>query len=89
MSKTIIRNARMINEGSINESDVLIDGERIAKISQSITVDNNVCEIDAQGRFLIPGMIDDQDHFREPGLTHKADLATESAAAVAGAERAA
>ena len=84
MSKTIIRNARMINEGSINESDVLIDGERIAKISPSITVDNNVCEIDAQGRFLIPGMIDDQDHFREPGLTHKADLATESAAAVAG-----
>ena len=84
MSKTIIRNARMINEGSIKESDVLIDGERIAKISPSITVDNNVCEIDAQGKFLIPGMIDDQDHFREPGLTHKADLATESAAAVAG-----
>ena len=74
----------MINEGSIKESDVLIDGERIAKISPSITVDNNVCEIDAQGQFLIPGMIDDQDHFREPGLTHKADLATESAAAVAG-----
>ena len=84
MSKTIIRNARMINEGSIKECDVLIDGERIAKISPSITVDNNVCEIDAQGQFLIPGMIDDQDHFREPGLTHKADLATESAAAVAG-----
>ena len=74
----------MINEGSIKECDVLIDGERIAKISPSITVDNNVCEIDAQGQFLIPGMIDDQDHFREPGLTHKADLATESAAAVAG-----
>ena len=84
MSKTLIRNARMINEGSIKECDVLIDGERIAKISPSITVDNNVCEIDAQGQFLIPGMIDDQDHFREPGLTHKADLATESAAAVAG-----
>ena len=84
MSKTIIRNARMINEGSIKECDVLLDGERIAKISPSITVDNNVCEIDAQGQFLIPGMIDDQDHFREPGLTHKADLATESAAAVAG-----
>ena len=84
MSKLIIRNARLVNEGAITESDVLIEDERIAKIATSIKVDNNVCAIDAEGKFLIPGMIDDQDHFREPGLTHKADLATESAASVAG-----
>ena len=84
MSKLIIRNARLVNEGTITESDVLIEDERIAKIATSIKVDNNVCAIDAEGKFLIPGMIDDQDHFREPGLTHKADLATESAASVAG-----
>ncbi|MEC8956080.1 MAG: dihydroorotase, partial [Pseudomonadota bacterium] len=84
MSKIIIRNAKLINEGAINESDILIDGERIAKIASNIKVDNSVCAIDANGRYLIPGMIDDQVHCREPGLTHKADLATESSAAVAG-----
>jgi len=84
LSKIIIRNAKLINEGSINESDILIDGERIEKIASNIVVDNSVCAIDANGRYLIPGMIDDQVHCREPGLTHKADLATESSAAVAG-----
>lgn len=62
----------------------MIENERIEKISPSISVDNSVCAIDAAGRFLIPGMIDDQVHCREPGLTHKADLVTESSAAVAG-----
>lgn len=84
MKKLLIRNANLVNEGSVRETDVLIEGERITKIQSSIKVDNSVYQIDADGQFLIPGMIDDQDHFREPGLTHKADLATESTAAVAG-----
>ena len=84
MSKIIIRNAKIINEGNTFDSDILIDNERIQKIAPSISVDNNVCAIDANGRLLIPGMIDDQVHCREPGLTHKADLVTESSAAIAG-----
>ena len=84
MSKIIIRNAKIINEGNTFDTDILIENERIEKISPSISVDNSVCAIDATGRFLIPGMIDDQVHCREPGLTHKADLVTESSAAVAG-----
>ena len=84
MSKIIIRNAKIINEGNTFDSDILIDNERIQKIAPSISVDNNVCAFDANGRFLIPGMIDDQVHCREPGLTHKADLVTESSAAIAG-----
>lgn len=84
MSKIIIRNAKIINEGNTFDTDILIENERIEKISPSISVDNSVCAIDAAGRFLIPGMIDDQVHCREPGLTHKADLVTESSAAVAG-----
>ncbi len=84
MSKIIIRNATIINEGNTFDTDILIENERIEKISPSISVDNSVCAIDAAGRFLIPGMIDDQVHCREPGLTHKADLVTESSAAVAG-----
>jgi len=54
LSKIIIRNAKLINEGAINESDILIDGERIAKIASNIKVDNSVCAIDANGRYLIP-----------------------------------
>jgi|TARA_B110000003_G_scaffold49182_3_gene47972 dihydroorotase len=84
LSKIIIRNAKIINEGNTFDTDILIENERIEKISPSISVDNSVCAIDAAGRFLIPGMIDDQVHCREPGLTHKADLVTESSAAVAG-----
>tara|TARA_B100001094_G_scaffold48768_1_gene44107 strand:+ start:2904 stop:4244 length:1341 start_codon:yes stop_codon:yes gene_type:complete len=84
LSKIIIRNATIINEGNTFDTDILIENERIEKISPSISVDNSVCAIDAAGRFLIPGMIDDQVHCREPGLTHKADLVTESSAAVAG-----
>jgi len=84
VSKIIIRNAKIINEGSIFEADILVDGERIERIAPNISVDNKVCAIDADGRYLMPGMIDDQVHCREPGLTYKADLVTESCAAIAG-----
>ena len=84
MGNLLITNARLINEGEIRETDVLVKGERIEKIDSGITVDENVQVLDANGKYLIPGMIDDQVHFREPGLTNKGDLATESAAAVAG-----
>jgi len=84
LSKLLITNARLVNEGEILETDVLIEGERIARIESGLTQPANVPVIDAAGKYLLPGMIDDQVHFREPGLTHKGDLATESAAAVAG-----
>jgi len=83
MSTTIIKNARIVNEGKIIEGDVLIRGERIEKIANNIS-DANATILDAGGRFLLPGVIDDQVHFREPGLTHKATIASESRAAVAG-----
>jgi len=83
MSRILIKNARIINEGKIVESDLLIQGERIEKIAPSIS-DDNATVYDIEGKYLIPGMIDDQVHFREPGLTHKANIYTESRAAVAG-----
>jgi dihydroorotase len=82
--KLLITNARLINEGRIAETDVLINGERIEKIATSIAADESVAVIDAAGKYLMPGMIDDQVHFREPGMTHKGDMASESAAAAAG-----
>jgi dihydroorotase len=84
--KTIIRNASIINEGEIIVSDILISGDRIEKISSQINLHSNASckEIDANGLYLIPGVIDDQVHFREPGLTHKATIHSESKAAVAG-----
>ncbi len=84
MDKLLITNARLINEGEIHDADVLVAGERIEKIGTKITADESVQVLDANGKYLIPGMIDDQVHFREPGMTNKGDLATESAAAVAG-----
>jgi dihydroorotase len=84
MDKLLITNSRLINEGEIRDADVLVVGDRIEKIAASIDADEGAEVIDACGRFLMPGMIDDQVHFREPGLTHKGDLATESAAAAAG-----
>ena len=83
-SRTIIRNARIVNEGRIQEADLLIADRIIEKIATSISVDGAYKEIDAQGKILIPGLIDDQVHFREPGLTHKAEIYTEAKAAVAG-----
>ncbi|CAI8163498.1 MAG: Dihydroorotase [Cryomorphaceae bacterium] len=86
MSKSyLIKNARIVNEGKVIEGDVLIEAGRIAKIDSSIGPKSaNVNVIDAEGKYLIPGIIDDQVHFREPGLTHKGDLHSESRAAVAG-----
>ncbi len=84
MRKLLITNAQLVNEGETRDADVLIVGERIEKIGSGLMADGDTTVIDASGKFLMPGMIDDQVHFREPGLTHKGDLATESAAAVAG-----
>ena len=81
---TLIKNARIVNENNIFLSDVLIENEIIKEISTEIKAPKNVEIIDAEGKFLIPGFIDDQVHFREPGLTHKANISTESRAAVAG-----
>ncbi|CAL2081930.1 dihydroorotase [Tenacibaculum sp. 190524A05c] len=80
----LIKNAKIVNENTVFNGDVLIEGEIIAKIATEITPTNDVTVIDAQGKYLIPGMIDDQVHFREPGLTHKANIGTESKAAIAG-----
>ena len=84
MKTTLIKNARLINESTTAQRDVLIRGERIDKVAADITAAAGMRVIDAEGAILMPGMIDDQVHFREPGLTHKGDLATESAAAAAG-----
>ena len=84
--KTIIRNSFVVNEGKIEIKDVLIVNERIEKIGTSIILNSksNYQEINAEGLYLIPGAIDDQVHFRDPGLTHKATIYSESRAAVAG-----
>ncbi len=84
MSKILLTNARLVNEGDIRDADVLIDGQRIAQIGASVVAPEGATVIDIAGKYLLPGMIDDQVHFREPGMTHKGDLATESAAAAAG-----
>jgi dihydroorotase len=84
VSKLLLSNARLINEGEIRDADVLIDGDRIAKVAASIDAPDGAVVIDLAGKYLMPGMIDDQVHFREPGMTYKGDLATESAAAAAG-----
>ena len=84
MNKILITNARLVNEGICADADVLIAGDRIEKIGRNLSADDRTRVIDAAGKMLLPGMIDDQVHFREPGLTNKGDLATESAAAVAG-----
>ena len=82
--KTLIKNAQIVNEGKIFKSDVLIENDLIAKISSTISEENADTIINAEGKFLIPGVIDDQVHFREPGLTHKGDIESESKAAIAG-----
>lgn len=80
----LITNARLVNEGQITPADLLVRAGRIERIAPQIAAPAGVEVIDARGRLLLPGMIDDQVHFREPGLTHKGDMASESAAAVAG-----
>lgn len=83
----LIKNATIFNDGKCFTGSVLLDGEIISAVFQEGAVPENIYideVIDATGLWLIPGVIDDQVHFREPGLTHKADIATESMAAVAG-----
>ena len=84
MSTILIKNATIINENSRKISDVLIRDRRIEKIDTNISTYESHKTIEAKGLYLIPGLIDDQVHFREPGLTHKAEIFTESMAAVAG-----
>jgi len=81
---TVIRNAKLVNEGQITESDILLKNGRIEKIASSVQAPEGAEIVDADGRHLLPGMIDDQVHFREPGLTHKGDFYSESRAAIAG-----
>lgn len=83
MSKIIVKNAKVVNENRTFETDILIDGDHITRIDRDIS-DANAEVIDMQGDLLLPGIIDDQVHFREPGLTHKGTIATESRAAIAG-----
>ncbi|MFH6997535.1 dihydroorotase [Flavobacterium sp. FlaQc-57] len=85
MNRILIKNAKIVNEGSIFEGDVLIENDLIVEVADSISLKTSDCKvIDAEGSYLIPGAIDDQVHFREPGLTHKGDIESESRAAVAG-----
>ena len=85
MNRILIKNAKIVNEGTIFEGDVLIENELIVEVADSISLKTSDCiVIDAEGSYLIPGAIDDQVHFREPGLTHKGDIESESRAAVAG-----
>jgi dihydroorotase len=84
MNKYIIRNVMLVNEGDIKTTDVLINSGRIEQISPQISHQSRAIEINGEGQYLFPGLIDDQVHFREPGLTHKGDLYTEPKAAIAG-----
>ena len=84
MNKLLIKDIIIINEGLRTASDIYIEGEFIKKIGNNIKLDNDVKIIDGKGHLAIPGMIDDQVHFREPGLTHKGDIRSESIAAIAG-----
>jgi dihydroorotase len=82
--KTILRNGTLVNEGTSFVADILISNGRIEKIANQISIQEAHEEIDASGLFVLPGCIDDQVHFREPGLTHKGNIYSESRAAVAG-----
>ena len=83
MFDLILKNCNIVNEGSIYESDIAIKNNRIELIDKVISLESKKI-IDINGRYVLPGLIDDQVHFREPGLTHKGDIATESKAGLAG-----
>ncbi|NQZ44263.1 MAG: dihydroorotase [Flavobacteriaceae bacterium] len=83
MSRILLKNAKVVNEDAVFESDILIDGSYITKLDRAIS-DSQARVIDMQGHYVLPGIIDDQVHFREPGLTHKGTIASESRAALAG-----
>ena len=82
--KTLIKNAQIVNENQIFKGDLLIENDLILKIGNDTSEENAHRVIDADGKYLLPGVIDDQVHFREPGLTHKGDIESESRAAIAG-----
>src|SRR5882762_5786569 len=84
MQSYLIRNISIVNEGKIITADLLLKNSRIEKIAKDISPQFAVTEINGEGKYLLPGAIDDQVHFREPGLTHKATIYTEAKAAVAG-----
>src|SRR5690606_31249381 len=85
MKKTLIKNAHIVNEGTIFKGDILIENDYIKEIAEFISAkSSDVIVFDAEGKYVLPGVIDDQVHFREPGLTNKATIATESRAAIAG-----
>ena len=86
MKRTYIHNARIVNEGQTFEGAIVIENEVIAEVLKAGETPASPCDetIDAEGLYLIPGVIDDHVHFRDPGLTHKADMYTESMAAAAG-----
>ena len=84
MKKTLIKNAFVVNEGETKKMDVLIEEGKISHLGKAIQADEHTTVIEAAGKHLLPGLIDDQVHFREPGLTHKACIRSESRAAVAG-----
>lgn len=81
----LLKNASIVNEGNISKGDILIDGERIVKVGNfDFATSSEDKTIDLEGKYILPGVIDDQVHFRDPGLTYKADIQTESRAAAAG-----
>ncbi len=84
MQKYLFKNIQVVNEGKIQVADVLTNGERIEKIASSLTVNHSVTLVDGEGKFLLPGVIDNHVHFREPGLEYKGTIYSESKAAVAG-----
>ena len=83
MYDLILKNCNVVNENKITESDIAIRSGRIELVASSISSESKKT-IDINGRFVLPGLIDDQVHFREPGLTHKGDISTESKAGLAG-----
>src|SRR6187200_2026856 len=84
MQKYLFKNIQLVNENKIETKDILVSRERIERIDDHINIKGAAIEINGEGRHLLPGAIDDQVHFREPGLTHKATIYTEAKAAVAG-----
>jgi|TARA_R110000737_G_scaffold352130_1_gene396866 dihydroorotase len=82
--KYLLKNGTIVNDGKSYTADLLIEDDRISKIGTELSVTGNYTEIDCSGKLILPGCIDDQVHFREPGLTHKGNIRTESRAAVAG-----
>ncbi|QDO95663.1 dihydroorotase [Formosa sediminum] len=85
LKQVLIKNAKIVNEGEIFEGDILIEGEFIKEVGESISAKSSDVQVfDVEGKYVMPGVIDDQVHFREPGLTQKANIATESKAAIAG-----